>query len=305
MTLQQLRYVTEIARCGSFSRAADNLLVSQPSLSTAVSSLESELMITLFVRTSRGVKLSPEGQEFTKYAVSLLEQADALKSRFSGKVHEEVRFSVSSQHYSFVADAFVKVMNGSDCKDTVFSLREGRTTDIIEDVQARRSEIGILYLSDSTRRYLLRLFDSKSCEFVPLKKVTPHVFVRPGHPLLSLSEASGENLEPYPFIYYEQGEVTPLILSEELLVLDAPRRKISVQDRATMENIIGKTDAYTIGTGYIIPGITGVTMASVPLKNGPLMEIGYIKNKNTPLSKEAEQFCELLSQSLDQWENNQ
>ena len=64
MTLQQLRYAIGISKVGSFNKAAESLFISQPSLTTAIHDLEDEIGITIFNRTSRGVTLTPEGEEF-------------------------------------------------------------------------------------------------------------------------------------------------------------------------------------------------------------------------------------------------
>ena len=68
MTIQQLQYVLEIARCGSASRAAKNLFLSQPNLSSAIKNLEQELGFPIFERTSAGMKLTPAGVRLEKEA---------------------------------------------------------------------------------------------------------------------------------------------------------------------------------------------------------------------------------------------
>ena len=87
MTLQQCRYIMEIERCRSLTEAAKRLFVTQPSITKAVRELEKELGITILKRTNRGVDFTPEGKELASYARLLVEQADAVRSRFAGK-HE-------------------------------------------------------------------------------------------------------------------------------------------------------------------------------------------------------------------------
>ena len=62
MTLQQLRYVIEVADCRSITQAAQNLFITQPSLSSAVHELERETGTVIFSRSSRGVLVTPEGE---------------------------------------------------------------------------------------------------------------------------------------------------------------------------------------------------------------------------------------------------
>lgn len=63
MQLEQFRYANEIAKCGSITKAAKNLFVSQPSLTIAIQKLETELGFALFIRSSKGIQITPKGEE--------------------------------------------------------------------------------------------------------------------------------------------------------------------------------------------------------------------------------------------------
>ena len=82
MTLQQLRYVIGIAKVGSFNKAAENLFISQPSLTAAIRDLEEEIGIVIFNRTSRGVSLTPDGEEFVAQANQLYHHYETLRGRY-------------------------------------------------------------------------------------------------------------------------------------------------------------------------------------------------------------------------------
>ena len=68
MTLQQLKYALTIARSGSINEAAKQLFISQPSLSETIRELESEVGFDIFLRSNRGIVITPEGEEFLSYA---------------------------------------------------------------------------------------------------------------------------------------------------------------------------------------------------------------------------------------------
>lgn len=98
LTLQQLRYITEVVECGSINAASQNLYVSQPALSTAIKDAEQELGIEIFNRSNRGITLTQEGVEFVGYARQVLEQVDLLEARYSGAGNKAVqKLSISSQ----------------------------------------------------------------------------------------------------------------------------------------------------------------------------------------------------------------
>ena len=64
MTLQQLRYALAIADCGSMNEAAKRLFLSQPSLSETVKELEQEIGMQIFMRSNRGIIITPEARSF-------------------------------------------------------------------------------------------------------------------------------------------------------------------------------------------------------------------------------------------------
>ena len=64
MTLQQVLYALTIQECGSMNKAAEKLYIVQPTLTAAIQELESEMGITIFMRTNKGVIVTPEGEEF-------------------------------------------------------------------------------------------------------------------------------------------------------------------------------------------------------------------------------------------------
>lgn len=93
MHLNQIRYVLEVQRCGSFSGAAKHLFVSQPTLSQQILALEQELQVNLFVRHQRGVTLTDAGVEFALFAhritseiTNLLDSMHSYASLAKGKV---------------------------------------------------------------------------------------------------------------------------------------------------------------------------------------------------------------------------
>ena len=144
MRIQQLHYIIKIVETGSMNEAAKQLFITQPSLSNAVRDLEREMGIDIFIRNPKGITLTKDGVEFLSYARQVVEQTNLLEERY--KSHTETRelFSVSSQHYAFVVNAFVSLLKRADMTRYELFLRETRTYEIIEDVKNFRSEIGVL-----------------------------------------------------------------------------------------------------------------------------------------------------------------
>ena len=156
ITLQQLKYVIEVSRSRSISKAAQNLFISQPSLSNAIKELENEIGIVLFLRTNKGIILTTEGSEFLGYARQVVEQAALLENRYSNTQPLQQHFSVSAQHYAFAVSAFVRLLKEYNQEEYEFTLRETKTYEIIADVKNLRSEIGILYVNDFNKKVIYK-----------------------------------------------------------------------------------------------------------------------------------------------------
>ena len=84
MTLQQLKYFTAVAECGNITEAAEKLFIAQPSLTSAIHSLENEMGVIAFIRSNKGVELTRDGEVLLSYARQLLEQADVMTEHFRG-----------------------------------------------------------------------------------------------------------------------------------------------------------------------------------------------------------------------------
>ena len=78
MNILHVKYAVEVAKAGSLNKAAQTLLIAQPNLSRSIKELESELGLTIFDRSSKGMVLTPEGEEFIGYAQNILQQIIVL-----------------------------------------------------------------------------------------------------------------------------------------------------------------------------------------------------------------------------------
>lgn len=301
MTLQQLKYIIQIVQCGSITMAAQKLYITQPSLSKTVSELEQEMGIQIFRRSSKGVTLTEEGTKFLSYARLVVEQAELLEQTYKYRQPVKRVFAVSAQHYAFAVNAFVALVKEYEQDQYEFSLRELRTNDIIEDVHAMRSELGILFLSKFNREVLLRILQNHDLQFVPEFTAKPHVFVSRSNPLAGRKSVSREDLRSYPRLTYDQGVNNSFYFSEELHSTDESPKSIIVSDRATLFNLLIGLDGYTISSGILSSDLNGTDIVSLPLESDEEMEIGYIHAAGRPLSQMAERYLEHLRAYIESY----
>ena len=290
MTLQQLLYVLTVSDEKSMNKAAEKLFVSQPTLTSAIQSLEKELDIQIFNRTSHGVTVTDQGREFLTYARQLYQQYELLKNRYEDESLRRNKFRVSCQHYSFATKAFVDTVKKYGTSKYDFAISETKTMHVIEDVGNSLSEIGILYLSNYNRHFMMKQFDEWNLEFHKLADCDAFVYLYKGHPLAKKKSITYEELLPYPNMTFDQGDNPSMYTSEEILVENEFPRKIQVNDRATMLNLMRGLNGYTLCSGIISKDLNGDDYVVVPYQANvenpnSMMEIGYITRKYTVLSE--------------------
>ena len=303
MTLQQLKYALVVAETGSMNKASEYLYVSQPTLTNTIRSLEEETGITLFKRTNKGVQLTSKGSDFLFYARKVCDQYDQLRWRYSGQGKEKKMFSVSSQHYAFVIEAFANLVRSHDTSEYHFSILETTTEDVINDVSSGESEIGVLFLSDFNRKGLEEILREKGLTFKKIVKCRFYVYLGRDHPLAGDDMIDYEKIIQYPLIIYDQGAGSPLFMAEEILGEQDYPYVIKVSDRGSMLQIMRKVNGFTFCSGAVRGAVGKSEFNIIPLrKNAKLpydsMEIGYIYKEE--LSELGKQFIdELMKASPD------
>lgn len=294
MTLQQLKYVITVAETGTITEAANQLFISQPSLTNAIHELEKEMNIVIFNRTNKGISLSKEGEGFLGYARQVLEQAAILEDKYKRNGGGKKQFCVSTQHYSFAVNAFVDLIKEYGQEEYDFSLRETQTYEIIEDVARLRSEIGILFLNDFNQAVINKILKSYDLEFHLLFIAKPHVFISRSHPLAEKKVITNQELEIYPYLSFEQGEHNSFYFSEEIFSESERKKNIRVRDRATLFNLLIGLNGYTVCSGVIDKKLNGSEIIAVSLADESDMRIGYITHRKGIISRLGNFYLEAL-----------
>lgn len=303
MTLTQLNYIITIAETKSMNKAAEQLYVSQPSLTSAVKELEKELGVTLLYRSGRGVTLTNDGMEFLMYARQIYSQYESIMEKYGKGGGYKKKFGVSTQHYSFAVKAFVDMTKKFDMSKYEFAIRETRTAEVLSDVSTMRSEIGVLYLCDFNRKALEKMIKSSGLTFHHLIDCQAYVYIWKHHPLANEESISFEQLEGYPCLTFEQGDNSSFYFAEEILSTNEYSQVIKANDRATMLNLMVGLNGYTLCSGIICEELNGDDYIAVPFRDdiqnpNSIMEIGYVIRKNTMLSEMGKLYIESIRKYL-------
>ena len=298
MNIQQLRYVVAIANSGTFREAAEKMYVSQPSLSISVRDLEKELGFKIFRRTSSGTFLTRRGMEFYEKAQELVKGFDVFQNQYANPEDEKKEFSISSQHYDFLPPLITQFsVLYPENKD--FRIFESTTVQILDEVAQGHSELGIIYLNKQNTKGIMQRVDKLGLKVIDLIPFQTHIYLRKGHPLAKKESLVMEDLAHLPTVRFTQEKDEYLYYSENFVDTSSSSQLFNVTDRATLNGILERTDAYATGSGFLdSQSVNGITV--IPLIDDLDNKMVYVKREEVDLSPVAEKFVQVMEAYFDE-----
>lgn len=298
MNIQQLRYVVAIANSGTFREAAEKMYVSQPSLSISVRDLEKELGFKIFRRTSSGTFLTRRGMEFYEKAQELVKGFDIFQNQYANPEEEKDEFSIASQHYDFLPPT-ITAFSQQYPEYKNFRIFESTTVQILDEVAQGHSEIGIIYLNNQNQKGIMQRVEKLGLEVIELIPFQTHIYLREGHPLAKKKELVMDDLAELPTVRFTQEKDEYLYYSENFVDTSASSQMFNVTDRATLNGILERTNAYATGSGFLdSDSVNGITV--IPLNDNLNNRMVYVKREEVDLSQAGTLFVEIMQEYFDQ-----
>ena len=161
MNLLHMKYAVEVARIGSISKASEQLLVAPPNLSRSIKELEADLGITIFERSSRGMMLTPDGEDFVRYASRALQQIDEIEQKYKNDAPVKQRFSISVPRASYISDAFVQFSHRLSADPAEIYYMETNSSKTISNILQADYKLGIIRYAASFERYFQEMLAEK------------------------------------------------------------------------------------------------------------------------------------------------
>jgi DNA-binding transcriptional LysR family regulator len=297
-TLKQIEYFAAAAETGSITLASERVHISQPSISAAISNLEVEFGIQLFIRHhAQGLSLTPQGQRFLREAKSLLLQAEELAAaatELSTKIGGVLNLGCLTTLYPLLMPELLHA----------FKERHGSVR--IESVAADQSD-----LFDQLRTGRLSVVLSydmsvpADLEFTPLTQLPPFAFVSTRHVLARQRSVTIERLAEYPFLLLDLPISRDYFLSLFHRVGLAPRIAGRFEHMEVIRGLVARGEGF--GMANAQPrnraALDGNKLAHIALEGHPLaLSLGILMVKNTRLTRTMEVFIALCQELIhDQW----
>lgn len=200
MEIRVLRYFLTVAREESFSRAAEVLYLSQPTLSRQIKDMEEELGVSLFIRTNRNVILTKEGMRLRRRAQELVELMDKTCSEFSD-LEEEISGDIyigSGETHVMRLIARIAIMVQQEHPGIHYHLFSGNADDVSERLDKGLLDFGILIEPADIHKYDFMRIPGKDSWGLLMRK---------DHPLSCLDAITPDDLNGVPLLTSRQSLV--------------------------------------------------------------------------------------------------
>ncbi len=240
MNILHLKYAVEVANTGSINKAAENLYMNQPNLSRAIKELEDSLGITVFERTSKGMKVTPDGEEFLGYARKILKQIDEVESIYRHGRSGKQRFSISVPRACYISDAFARFTKKIGGGSMELFYKETNSMRAINNILHSDYKLGIIRYASNYDKYFKNMLDEKELAYEMITEFQYVLVMSAKHPLAGVEQVKMADLEPYTEIAHADPYVPSLsfaaVKKEELP--DNIQRRIFVFERASQFELL-------------------------------------------------------------------
>ena len=246
MNILHLKYVVCIAENGSINKAAEELHVAQPNLSRVVKEMEADLGIQFFRRSSRGMRLTPDGELFVRQAQKILEQVDEMESLYKEKKAGKQRFSLSAPRASYISDAFASFSRTLGKEEAEIFYHETNALQAVKNILEVGYNLGIIRYAAGYDQYFRQMLGAKGLKSEMVAEFRYVLVMREDCPLAALESIHFSDLHQYIQIAHADPYVPSLPLSavrdEELP--QTPRRIFVFERGSQMDLLAGNPETF-------------------------------------------------------------
>lgn len=297
MDINQLEYFLVCARCGSLTRAAEELYTTQPHVSMVIKSLEEELGLTLFDRKPRGVELTEAGRQICEYAADALKNTELILSVSKKKEHSRLRIATNPSSYMAVllTDYYLEHQE----EDFSLEYTECGIEEMLALVSEQEYNMGFLFVPEHKKPALFHMLERRHMEFVPLLEADLVLYVGRKHPLYGASAVTREQLAELRFIQLEDD-----FFAVEDMLNDLPRsrRKKQLLNRTVRTNsnhmmiqMLQRTELCNLGSFWLKDCYRQYDFGRIPVEGFQgKVAFGYVRHCVRPLRPEEKNFLEFI-----------
>ena len=242
MNILHMKYAVEVAKVGSLNKAAETLLIAQPNISRSIKELEADLGITIFDRTSKGMFLTPEGENFIGYAKNILKQIEQVEDIYKNGAVKKQKFSISVPRACYISEAFAQFSKSLSFDPAEIFYKETNSQRTINNILNHDYKLGIIRYAENYDKYFKTMLEEKGLSYEMVTEFSYSLIMSADCPLAELDEITFDDLTDYIEIAHADPYVPSLPLSkvvkEELP--DNIERRIFIFERASQFDLLSE-----------------------------------------------------------------
>lgn len=242
MNVLHMKYALEVAKAGSLNKASEALLITQPNISRSIKELEAELGITIFNRSARGMDLTPEGEEFIRYAKSILKQMEYVEGLYKTGSLKKQRFSISVPRASYISEAFMEFSKYLSRDAAEIFYKETDSKRVIHNILNHDYKLGIIRYAEKYDKQFKSMMEEKGLSYELVAEFSYCLLMSEKSPLADKDEIEYEDLTEYIEIAHADSNIPSLPVAKAIKVedMDAVERRIFVFERASQFDLLSE-----------------------------------------------------------------
>ncbi len=242
MNILHMKYAVEVARLGSLNKAADALFIAQPNISRSIKELETDLGISIFTRSAKGMVLTPEGEEFINYAQNILKQINDVEMLYKKGAPKKQKFSISVPRACYISDAFARFSKSIGDEPAEIFYKETNSQRTIDNILNHDYKLGIIRYAENYDKYFKSMLEEKGLQYEIITEFSYLLIMSANNPLACKAEITFDDLPQYIEIAHADPFVPSLPLSKVIKeeLPDNVERRIFIFERASQFDILSE-----------------------------------------------------------------
>lgn len=240
MNILHVKYAVEVSKLGSLNKAAEKLLVAQPNISRSIKELESDIGITIFHRTTKGVVLTPDGEEFINYAKSILKHIDDVEKIYRHGAPKKQKFSVSVPRACYISEAFAEFSKTLTKDPAEIFYKETNSQRTVQNVIDNNCNLGIIRYAENYDKYFKDMLEEKGLTYELVTEFRYHLLMSRENPLADRETVSFDDLRDLIEIAHADPYVPSTSLSKVMKeeLPDNIDRRIFIYERSSQFDLL-------------------------------------------------------------------
>lgn len=245
MNLTHLRYMIEVERLGSITKAAAALYMGQPNLSKAIKEMEREVGIPIFKRSPKGVIPTEKGREFLQYAKAIIVQMDKMENLYKEDIDDHVSFQLLLPRASYITYAFTELLNKIEKTDRMeIKFKETNSMDTINEVVECEYNMGIIRYPLHYESFFTNILEEKNLKSSEIWTYDYVLLISKRNPLASTPIITSDMLENYVEVLHGDNTVPNIssVFQKRNTQMHSPKKHIFVYERGSQFDILSSVD---------------------------------------------------------------